>query len=79
MTRHAFISHSHKDVEAAGLIVAALESRGVKCWTAPRDVSPGGSYAESIMTAIENSSCFVLVYTEHANVSPTSCGRWNGR
>ena len=70
MARHAFISHSHKDAEASNAIVAALESRGVKCWTAPRDVTPGGSYAESIITAIENSSCFVLVYTQNSNVSP---------
>jgi hypothetical protein len=67
---HVFISHSHRDAEAANEIVAALESRGVKCWTAPRDVPPGGSYAEAILTAIENASCFVLVYTEHSNVSP---------
>ena len=70
MARHAFISHSHKDADASNAIVAALESRGVKCWTAPRDVTPGGSYAESIITAIENSSCFVLVYTQNSNVSP---------
>ncbi|HEX3847161.1 MAG TPA: toll/interleukin-1 receptor domain-containing protein [Steroidobacteraceae bacterium] len=70
MDRHAFISHSHKDAEAADAIVAALESRGVKCWTAPRDVPPGGSYAAAILTAIESASCFVLVYTEHSNVSP---------
>lgn len=70
MDRHAFISHSHKDAEAADAIVGALEYRGVKCWTAPRDVPPGGSYAAAILTAIESSSCFVLVYTEHSNVSP---------
>jgi hypothetical protein len=70
MAQHAFISHSHRDAEAAMQILAALEQRGVKCWTAPRDVPPGGSYAEAILTAIENASCFVLVYTENSNVSP---------
>ncbi|HEY2711757.1 MAG TPA: TIR domain-containing protein [Chthoniobacterales bacterium] len=67
---HVFISHSHRDAEASAEILAALEERGVKCWTAPRDVPPGGSYAEAILTAIENASCFVLVYTENSNVSP---------
>jgi len=67
---HVFISHSHRDAEASAEILAALEQRGVKCWTAPRDVPPGGSYAEAILTAIENASCFVLVYTENSNVSP---------
>ncbi|HEY1583684.1 MAG TPA: TIR domain-containing protein [Chthoniobacterales bacterium] len=67
---HAFISHSHRDADASAEILAALEARGLKCWTAPRDVPPGGSYAAAILTAIENASCFVLVYSEHANVSP---------
>lgn len=69
MSNHVFVSHSHQDAPAAGLIVEALEKRGVTCWIAPRDVSPGGSYAESILNAIESASCFVLVYSQHSNVS----------
>jgi TIR domain len=69
MSRHVFISHSEKDKASAELLLNALENRGVRCWIAPRDVPPGGSYAEAILTAIENSTCFVLVYTEHCNVS----------
>jgi len=69
MSNHVFVSHSHKDAAAAGLIVEALEKQGVTCWMAPRDVAPGGSYAESILDAIESASCFVLIYSEHSNVS----------
>src|SRR4051812_44080366 len=69
MTKHVFISHAHKDATAASAVVTALEHRGVACWIAPRNVPPGGSYAESILTAIEHSSCFVLIYSEHSNVS----------
>ena len=69
MSNHVFLSHSHQDAPAAEQIVAALEKRGVKCWIAPRDVPAGGSYAEAILTAIENASCFVLIYSEQANVS----------
>jgi hypothetical protein len=69
MSNHVFVSHSHKDAPAAELIVQALEKRGVTCWMAPRDVPPGGSYAESILNAIESASCFVLIYSEHSNVS----------
>jgi hypothetical protein len=69
MGNHVFLSHSHQDAPAAELIVKALEDRGVKCWIAPRDVPAGGSYAEAILTAIENASCFVLIYSEQANVS----------
>ena len=69
MSNHVFVSHSHQDAPAAELIVQALEKRGVTCWMAPRDVPPGGSYAESILNAIESASCFVLVYSQHSNVS----------
>ena len=69
MSNHVFVSHSHKDAPAAALIVEALEKRGVTCWMAPRDVAPGGSYAESILNAIESANCFVLIYSEHSNVS----------
>src|SRR3954453_20413482 len=69
MGNHVFISHSHQDLPAAELIVKALEQRGVACWVAPRDVPAGGSYAEALLNAIEGASCFVLIYSEHSNVS----------
>src|SRR5438067_412072 len=69
MSNHVFVSHSHQDAPAAELIVEALEKRGVTCWMAPRDVPPGGSYAEAILNAIEGASCFVLIYSQHSNVS----------
>lgn len=70
MAGHVFISHAHQDRASAEQLLAALESRGIKCWSAPRDVPPGGSYAESILRGIEGSSCFVLVFTQHSNLSP---------
>ncbi len=69
MSNHVFVSHSHDDSPAADLIVKALEERGVVCWIAPRDVDAGGSYAESIINAIESASCFVLIYSQSSNVS----------
>src|ERR1700730_14819419 len=69
MSNHVFVSHSHDDAPAADLIVKALEERGVACWIAPRDVDAGGSYAESIINAIESGSCFVLIYSQSSNVS----------
>ena len=70
MAGHVFISHAHQDRASAEQLLNALESRGIKCWSAPRDVAPGGSYAESILRGIEDSSCFVLVFTQHSNLSP---------
>jgi hypothetical protein len=69
MSNHVFVSHSHEDLPAADLIVQVLEDRGITCWVAPRDVPAGGSYAEAILNAIESASCFVLIYSEHSNVS----------
>jgi TIR domain/Bacterial SH3 domain len=69
MGKHVFVSHSHEDLPAADLMVGALEERGVTCWVAPRDVPPGGSYAEALLNAIESASCFVLIYSKHSNVS----------
>jgi hypothetical protein len=69
MGKHVFVSHSHEDLPAADLMVRALEERGVTCWVAPRDVPPGGSYAEALLDAIESASCFVLIYSKHSNVS----------
>lgn len=39
------------------------------CWIAPRDVEAGGSYAESIINAIETACCFVLIYSKSCNFS----------
>lgn len=65
-----FISHSDKDRALADSLLEALERRGIRCWIAPRDIPPGGSYAESIMNAVEQATGFVLVFTKHSNVSP---------
>ena len=70
MSGHVFISHSDKDKTFAHLLLTALEDRKVPCWIAPRDIPPGGSYADAIMRAIEDCSLFVLVYTAHSNNSP---------
>jgi hypothetical protein len=66
---YAFISHSNADMASANLILAALERRGVKCWMAPRDLPATTADAEAILGAIERASCFVLVYSKHANRS----------
>ena len=64
-----FISHSTEDEDAAQEICNLLEDRGIRCWIAPRDVTPGKHYAEAIVDAIEETSVTVLVLSEHANAS----------
>ena len=43
-----FISHSSNDAETANKICDLLESNGVQCWIAPRDISYGSAFGESI-------------------------------
>jgi hypothetical protein len=64
-----FISHSSKDQKVASAICAALESRGLKCWLASRDVGAGDNFQESIVRAIQSAKVMVLVFTDNANNS----------
>jgi hypothetical protein len=65
-----FISYASQDKPAADAVCARLESRGIRCWYAPRDVPPGQTWAESILEAITGARVLVLVYTAHSNASP---------
>ncbi len=65
----AFVSHATPDSEKALEIVTSLETRGLTCWVAPRDVRPGKEFGEEIIRGIENSRCLVLVLSEAANSS----------
>jgi hypothetical protein len=69
MTGPVFISHSEKDKRISEAFLYALEARGIPCWIAPRDIPPGGSYADAILAAIEDCSCLVLIYTKNSNDS----------
>jgi len=64
-----FISHSSKDKQAADAICHSLESKNIKCWIAPRDVTPGFEYAEELIKGIKGSKLFLLIYSSHSNVS----------
>jgi hypothetical protein len=65
-----FISYSSPDKPTADAACAALESANIRCWIAPRDISPGRDYGESIIDAIENARVFVLILSSSANASP---------
>jgi hypothetical protein len=49
---------------------ATLESEGIRCWIAPRDVMPGMEWGRSIIEAIEQARIMVLLFTANANASP---------
>jgi hypothetical protein len=64
-----FISYSSTDKTAAFAACAVLESAGVRCWIAPRDIRPGGEYGAAIIEAIEQSRVMVLIFSSSANSS----------
>jgi len=70
MAHDVFISHSSKDKPAADAVCALLESDGLRCWIAPRDVQAGVSYAGAIIDAINECRAMVLIFSDAANASP---------
>jgi Spy/CpxP family protein refolding chaperone len=69
MSHRVFISHCEADNALALDICHRIESRGVQCWIAPRDVVVGEDYARRIGDAIEQSAAFVVVLSRHTNGS----------
>src|SRR5271163_2803116 len=69
MAHDVFISYSSKDKTTADATCAVLESAGIRCWVAPRDILPGHDWGESIIDAITGSRAMVLVFSANANES----------
>jgi predicted kinase len=69
MAHDVFVSHSAKDKPTADAVCAVLESQGIRCWVAPRDIIPGKDWGESIVEAIKGARVMVLVFSTNANNS----------
>jgi TIR domain len=65
-----FISYAQPDKHIADAVCAKLESRNIRCWIAPRDISPGKNFPEAIIEGIEGGKVVVLIFSSHANTSP---------
>jgi TIR domain len=66
-----FVSYCTKsDRDAAYDLVAHVESRGIECWIAPRDVQGGMEWAAEIVNAITMARVMVLIFSASANSSP---------
>ena len=70
VTRPVFISYSTKDTAIAEAVCEELENSSIRCWMAPRNVTPGMSWAAAIDKAIQASKLMVLVLSSHSNSSP---------
>ena len=64
-----FISYASQDKAVANAVCKHLESAGLACWIAPRDVTPGEFYAESIVHAIDSAKVAVLILSQHTTDS----------
>jgi hypothetical protein len=69
MPHDVFVSYASQDKTVADAVCNTLESAGVRCWIAPRDVVPGMEYGEAIIDAINDCRIMVLVFSSKANVS----------
>lgn len=69
-TSDVFVSYASQDAAIANAVVAALEQQGLKCWIAPRDVTPGALYADGIIGAINGTRVLVLVLSANSIASP---------
>ena len=73
-SRTVFLSYASHDTETANAVCQFLESHGVRCWIAPRDVAPGALYADAIVRAINESKVLLIVLTQSA-VASSHVGR----
>jgi adenylate cyclase len=67
--RTVFLSYASPDAAVANQVCEFLESHGVTCWIAPRDVKPGAVYADAIVRAINEANALVLVLSGAAMAS----------
>jgi TolB-like protein len=64
-----FVSYASQDVAVADAVVSTLEKNGLRCWIAPRDVTPGTLYADGIIRAINEAKVLVLVLSASSSAS----------
>jgi TIR domain-containing protein/uncharacterized protein DUF4328 len=69
LSGRVFISHASEDRDVAEAVCDAIEARGVRCWIAPRDITPGQDYAEALYEAIVECRALVLVLSERSVAS----------
>jgi hypothetical protein len=69
MAHDIFISYSHSDKASADAACAILESEGLRCWIAPRDILPGSEWTESIMVGLGGAKALVLLFSSRADAS----------
>src|SRR5262245_22419258 len=65
-----FLSYSSKDKQWADAACAVLESYGIRCWIAPRDIPAASEWGASIIAGLDACRVMVLILSDNANRSP---------
>ena len=66
MAHDILISYSSKDKKLADAVCNKLETNKIRVWMAPRDITPGKSYAAEITKAIRETKCVVLLFNKNS-------------
>ena len=69
MPPQVFISYSHNDSQIANGLCNKIEEQGVDCWIAPRNITPGAGWANSIAQAIPTCKMLLLILSKDSNAS----------
>ena len=74
MTPDLFVCHASEDgASHARHLTTEFETRGLRCWMAPRDIPAGSSWQSAIVAAIESSRAMLLLITFIVNgIAPTA-------
>ena len=70
MAHDVFISYAQHDKATADAVCHGLESAGIRCWIAPRDVPAGSNWKTQLVEAIRQARLMVLVFSSEADRSP---------
>jgi tetratricopeptide (TPR) repeat protein len=69
MPHDVFISYSNKNKQVADAVCALLEQEKIRCWIAPRDITPGAPWANAIIDGIAQCRVMIVVFSAHADAS----------
>jgi len=70
MDRQVFISYASDDKSVADRVCVALESSGITCWIAPRNIDAGADFPSAILQAVASAHLMVVVLSASAVASP---------
>jgi hypothetical protein len=66
MAHDVFISYRNEDKASADRLCNGLESQGIACWIAPRNIPGGTEWPAAIVEAIGACKVFVMVLSSHS-------------